>query len=389
MRIASIDILRASTMLLMIWVNDFWTLQGVPKWLEHASATEDYLGFSDIIFPLFLFIVGLSIPLAIQIRLKKGDQPLEIAKHIGIRSLSLLFIGVYMVNWESAYSGLPGGKSLWGLIMATAVCLIWMNWKRSPLPAKYYRPLQALGWALLIYLAVIYQGGPEGGEGMRTKWWGILGLIGWAYLGNALLFLIFKGRLVPMFIVWLTFTGLTILGHSEHAVKLPGSLSWLSVLFSGTVPAFTSGGIVATLIYQKFAGKGLAKVYGILAILGSLSLLFGLLTRPLWGISKIQGTPPWVGVCTAIGFFSFLVLYYIADVKGKVNWARFMAPAGTATLTCYLIPYFAYPIRDLSGIRLPEMLNQGFIGLAGSMIFAILVVRLTGWFQSKGFSLKL
>ncbi|HIF84504.1 MAG TPA: DUF1624 domain-containing protein, partial [Flavobacteriaceae bacterium] len=60
MRFASIDILRAITMVLMIWVNDFWTLTNVPKWLKHANAVEDYLGFSDIIFPLFLFIVGLS-----------------------------------------------------------------------------------------------------------------------------------------------------------------------------------------------------------------------------------------------------------------------------------------------------------------------------------------
>ena len=73
MRIASIDILRALTMLLMIWVNDFWSLTGVPKWLGHAAASEDYMGFSDIIFPLFLFIVGLSIPLAIENRMAKGN----------------------------------------------------------------------------------------------------------------------------------------------------------------------------------------------------------------------------------------------------------------------------------------------------------------------------
>ena len=54
MRLASIDILRAITMVLMIWVNDFWTLTNVPKWLKHANSVEDYLGFSDIIFPLFL-----------------------------------------------------------------------------------------------------------------------------------------------------------------------------------------------------------------------------------------------------------------------------------------------------------------------------------------------
>ena len=54
MRLASIDILRALTMVFMIWVNDFWTLIDIPKWLTHASATEDYMGFSDVIFPLFL-----------------------------------------------------------------------------------------------------------------------------------------------------------------------------------------------------------------------------------------------------------------------------------------------------------------------------------------------
>ena len=90
MRLASIDILRALTMVLMIWVNDFWTLTNIPKWLQHANATEDYMGFSDVIFPLFLFIVGLSIPLAVEHRLNRKDSPNRISAHILIRSLSLL-----------------------------------------------------------------------------------------------------------------------------------------------------------------------------------------------------------------------------------------------------------------------------------------------------------
>ena len=48
-------------MLLMIWVNDFWSLKDIPKWLQHANYGEDYLGFSDVIFPLFLFLVGLEL----------------------------------------------------------------------------------------------------------------------------------------------------------------------------------------------------------------------------------------------------------------------------------------------------------------------------------------
>ena len=62
-RIASIDILRALTMYFMIFVNDLWTLREIPEWLGHAARGEDRLGFADIIFPLFLFIVGLSLSL--------------------------------------------------------------------------------------------------------------------------------------------------------------------------------------------------------------------------------------------------------------------------------------------------------------------------------------
>ena len=56
-RIASIDIVRALTMVLMIFVNDFWSLKGVPLWMEHVKAGVDGIGLSDVVFPAFLFIV--------------------------------------------------------------------------------------------------------------------------------------------------------------------------------------------------------------------------------------------------------------------------------------------------------------------------------------------
>lgn len=77
-RIRTIDIIRALTMFFMIFVNDLWTLTDVPKWLLHTQTNEDGMGFSDVIFPLFLFIVGLSIPLAINIRKKKNDSTFQV-----------------------------------------------------------------------------------------------------------------------------------------------------------------------------------------------------------------------------------------------------------------------------------------------------------------------
>jgi hypothetical protein len=79
----------------------------------------------------------------------------------------------------------------------------------------------------------------------------------------------------------------------------------------------------------------------------------------------------------------------ISDVKKKTNWAKLISPAGTATLTCYMIPYIIYPLREIIGIRLPESLNTGTIGLIISFVFALLVVLLTGFFEKKGYKLKL
>jgi len=390
MRIASIDVLRALTMLLMIWVNDFWTLTEIPKWLQHAAATEDYMGFSDIIFPLFLFIVGLSIPFAIQNRLDKNESKGLIARHILIRSASLLLIGVYMVNTETAFgTDIPGGKQLWGLLLALAVALIWMNWKRSPVPKKWHLPLQGAGFTILAYLALVYKGGPDGSEWMTTQWWGILGLIGWAYVFNALIYLYAKGDIRIMIISWLALNALAVLNFTDMAIKTDGFASVFSTLYTGTIPAFTAAGIVATLIFKKLAEKKLGLTYIILLSLGIINIVYGLATRPIWGISKIQGSPSWLAICTGIGFLLFLILYYISDIKKKVNWARIIAPAGTATLTCYMIPYFVYPLREFSGIRIPEVLSVSFLGLITSFGFALLVVMFTGVLEKKGFKLKL
>lgn len=64
-------------------------------------------------------------------------------------------------------------------------------------------------------------------------------------------------------------------------------------------------------------------------------------------------------------------------------------PAGTATLTCYLIPYIWYAVITLAGLSLPMYLRTGIVGLAKSACFSLLVILLTGAINGIGIKLKI
>lgn len=379
-RLSSIDILRALTMFLMIFVNDLWTLIDIPKWLLHAKAGEDYLGFSDIIFPLFLFIVGLSIPLAIQNRQRKGNTSLSIAWHIIVRSVSLLIMGFFMVNKEYCHSeSMIINSNIWMLLMAFGLSFIWIDWKRSPASKRFGLLLQFLGLAILVFLAVIYRGGTDGERWMRTYWWGILGLIGWAYFLNALIFLFTRGKLFAIVAAWMVFNLLSVAHRAGWMPDFGRAGLVLNPLLEGTLAGFTAAGVLATAVFQSFKAKDkINYFYLVIFGLAIASTAYGFIVRPLWGISKLGSTPSWLGICSGIGFGLFALLYWLADQKGYKDMARIIKPAGTATLTCYLLPYFIYPIREIFGLVLPEFLRTGGIGILKSLIFALLVVILTG-----------
>lgn len=125
-RVVSIDILRALTMFFMIFVNDLWTLTDYPKWLGHTATHEDGMGFSDVIFPAFLFIVGMSIPLAIMHREKIGNDKIQIFNHVVKRSIALILMGFFIVNFEYINStNLNYSKYLWEILMVLSFFLIW------------------------------------------------------------------------------------------------------------------------------------------------------------------------------------------------------------------------------------------------------------------------
>lgn len=382
----SIDILRALTMLLMIFVNDLWSLKDIPGWLGHKPAGFDGMGLADVVFPAFLFIVGLSVPHAIRARLKRGESRLQILKHIAERTLTLWIMGIFMVNLENLGSESPlVSKTIWQILMTLAFFLIWNIYRGKVFAAISPQIMKAAGWTILIFLAIIYRV-PDTGAGtwMHFHWWGILGLIGWGYLLSAIIYLYAGNR--PLWLV-LALVILYLLNINEFISPFNFTLK---AVVSASNYALVMGGVLTTAVMIKLQEK--QKVSHLIPFLlgfAALLLLFGFLTRPAWGISKIMATPSWTAICSAITTLSFAILFFLADKAGYHQWAKIIEPAGSSTLTCYLVPYFIYAIWILLGISMPEFFNTGIAGLLKSAFFALLIIQITGILGRLNIRLKI
>ncbi len=385
-RLLSIDVLRALTMFLMIFVNDASGVKHIPEWIDHAAENADAMGFADTIFPAFLFILGLSLPFAINNRIKKGESSSSILIYILTRSAALLIMGFYHVNLErynSAVAIIP--KAAWALIITVAFFLIWLDYPETMKKASKYT-LMGLGIVLLIAMAVIYKGGR--GDNiiwMHTSWWGILGIIGWSYLICACIYLVCRGRLSILIIALLVFIGINI---AEHTGILTEKL-W--VIGDASAVTLTMGGIVISRLYAEWVERGKARLIPtVLIISGILLIAAGLLIRPYAdGISKIRSTPAWVFICAGITILMFQLFIYIVDMRGRKNFLKAIRPAGTSTLTCYLMPYFQVFLMELFGLKFPYILRNGIGGLLRSFAVSFILIWLVGLMEKKHLRLKI
>ena len=378
-RIISIDVFRGVTMFLMLWVNDFWTLNSIPKWLKHAVSGEDYLGFSDLIFPWFLFAIGLSIPFAFESRLLKGEDNVTIGKHILLRTIALLVMGLFHMNMEMYNHQLSYiSKPIFVIISTLAFFMIWNDYSRLNRKNDFfYKLLPFLGIAVLIIMSFIYHGQDYDGNavGFSVHWWGILGLIGWVYNITAWTYFVFKKSIVALSIAFFVCMILNFMDNSDisYAIFSWQKADWIPG--SGGLQALSFGGIITSLFLIRYKDD-IRTLYGILSFVGLLSLLLGLFLRKYFIISKIAGTPSWILISMSTAIFLFIFLHWVVDVKKQLNWYSPISIAGTATLTCYLIPYFYYSVRTLTGFQLPMFLTIGIIGLFKSMLYSFLIIIL-------------
>jgi predicted acyltransferase len=93
-RLLSLDVFRGLTIAAMLLVNDPGTWSAIFPPLEHA----EWHGWTptDLIFPFFLFIVGITTHLSLSARRARGDDDAAIVKQILRRGIVIYLLGFAM-----------------------------------------------------------------------------------------------------------------------------------------------------------------------------------------------------------------------------------------------------------------------------------------------------
>jgi predicted acyltransferase len=409
-RVTSIDALRGLVMFTMIFVNDLAGVSPriVPWWMRHYPPGRNGMTFVDLVFPAFLFLVGMSIPLALGARLGRGEPPAKTVLHVLTRALSLLVVGVLMVN-EPPDSGTMGWPApLWSVLMYLAAILAFSSFLPAGRPASGARAkrvgrgvataARALGWAALVWLAFAYRGA----DGQRiitlaplsvhTEWYGILGLIGWAYLVAAVAFLVFRARRTALL-------GCAALLMCLYPADRTGTFDslWLRHHIAigevlGSQAAITVAGVVlaSVLLTPDTASVRTRVTFTLLFIAGCAAA--ALLLHGLYGIDKNSATPSWCLWACAITAALWLGCYLVCDVWAVRPLARPLAAAGANVLLAYLLSEMLPSAIELfhlgdwyGGLAGPDLAHA----VARSAGCAAMILALTCLLNRAGLWLKL
>ena len=378
-RVVSLDILRGLTMLVMIFVNDLAEIHGLPWWTYHMPPGVNGMTYVDVVFPCFLFILGMAIPLAVRKRLEAGDSMPRLWWHILLRTFALVVLGLVLANVskvDRVLTGMPPGA--WGSFALLGAILLWNVYPKSPDRKLIYSVLKYAGLLLLVIMVALFRRTTKDGHAawLDFGYWEILGLIARAYLAACLLYIPLRRKPWAPILLLLGLTALSIasrLGWTGFLHRIPYAL-W--PFDSGELPSIAMAGIVASTI---FLDSSLAKTFKAKALwalgFAATLLIAGWILLPL-GLQKNAATPSWCLFSSGIGVLLFLALYWLADVRRVTGWGAILNPAGSNTLLTYLLPDLFYFIASLFVFTLPW--GSGGLGAVRSAIFTLAILSLSG-----------
>lgn len=370
-RVVSIDIFRGLTMAVMIFVNGLASVHGLSKWTYHMPANVDAMTYVDMVFPAFLFIVGMSLPLAVRQRLRRRPSMPGLWLHIVLRAAALLALGLILANVDHCdQARMRLSPSIWALLGLGGAILLWNVY--TGLSSKVVLILRLAGAALLAFVFAVFRRAVPGGEAwINFSYPEILGLIGLTYFAVCLLYIpTRRWRLAPL--VWLIVLVAYNSACRAQWIRIGHVPLYAWPFGNGAMASLVMAGVVTSLIFlDEGQIGGTARKMQLGLLMAILAFGAGWFLRPL-GISKIRATPTWALWTVAASCLLFTALYWLCDVKKRTKWAWLVRPAGSNTLLTYLIPDICYLLVSLTGTAyLEEHWNRGWPGVIRAAAFTV------------------
>ncbi len=367
-RLLSLDVLRGLTMASMVLVNDpgSGALYGQLDHAEWNGAT-----FTDMIFPCFLVIVGVSITLSFASRLNRGATHTNLALHALRRGGLIVSLGLLLnllFNWNFAHLRFPG------VLQRIGVCYT---------------------VAALLYLALP---GPDVGRWRRTRET-VLGLTAFVLLATywALLKLYPAPGFGP--------------GHLDTYMSLPAVVDravfgihhiYRWGITPGLGPTYDPEGLLSTLpaltnvLFGILAGEQLRSARprrqqcGILATMGTTLWLAGFGLSHWLPLNKKLWTSTFALFTSGLAILCLAGLLYVIDLRRvRRGWSFFLIFGTNAILAYVLADVVAYgfdrihfhlangprPV-NLHGLIFRDLFASWLPPQAASLGFALLYVCL-------------
>ena len=325
-RVVSLDVFRGLAVAGMILVTDPGTYSAVYWPLLHA----EWNGWTptDMIFPGFLFAVGIAITFSLASRLQRGDNRGKLAGHIAVRSVVIFLLGL-AVNGFPDYNlhaiRIPGVLQRIALCYLVAALLYLVSMpaedakrskpRRITFIATIAAVLLAVYWTLMKLVPV-----PGFGPGRLDS----LGNLG-AYIDRALL-------------------------GTRHMWAY-GTTPGYGVTFDpegllSTIPA------IASVLFGILAGEWLSsessnshKALG-LAAAGLVLALAGCLLHPLLPMNKKIWTSTFVLFSGGVSLLAFSVLYWLLDIRRQHWWAPTALVLGTNAILAFVLSNVITTLTD-------------------------------------------
>ena len=360
-RVLSIDILRGLTIALMILVNDPGDSRVAYAQLDHA----DWNGFTltDLVFPIFLLLIGCSIVYSTISRLSRGESRKSLALHIVRRSAALFLIGCFLHLYPEFHLGT---LRFYGVLQRIALCYLCSAllflWVRRP------RDLVLISAALLVGYWLIMRFAPVPGAGHPVQDFPLMDRF-----NNPVSWL---DRQVVAFTQRWLHTG--TLYRGSHANDPMGVIS--------TLPAIASTLIgIVTGLWMRSANPPLRK-FSILSITGSVLIVGGLLWNPWFPINKNLWTSSYVLLSAGIALVLLAVLYWLIDIRHVQDHSRIASALlwpwqvfGTNAIFAYIIAETLNPTLDaihVGGVTLNSYLYTHIFAPNGSTAVTSLIYSL-------------